>query len=74
MRKNATNSIAPALINVQFLSAAEGSMLPKLVIARIPITDAIKPTMAIIIGKAMYSKRRVAMLAPITMAAIMEPQ
>ena len=74
MRKNATNSIAPALMNVQFLSAAEGSILPNMVIARIPMTEAIRPTIAIIIGNAMYSKRKVAILAPITIAAIMDPQ
>ena len=73
-RKNATNNIAPALMNVQFLSAAEGSILPNVVIARIPITEAIRLTIAIIIGNAMYSKRKVAALAPITMAAIIEPQ
>ena len=66
--------MAPALIKVQLRSAAEGSMLPKALMARIPRTDATRPTIAIRIGKAMYSNFMLAIPAPRAMVAIMEPQ
>ena len=66
--------MAPALINVQLRSASEGSMLPKAVMARIPNTEDTKPTIATRMGNAIYSNCIVAMPAPITMVAIMEPQ
>ena len=74
IRKKATNNMEPALIKVQLRNAAEGSMPPKAVMARIPRTDATRPIIAIRIGKAMYSNCMVAIPAPIAMVAIMEPQ
>ncbi len=74
IRKKETNNIAPALIKVTLRSASEGFMFPKELIARIPITDAIKPTIATRSGRAMYSKLIVAIPAPRAIVAIMEPQ
>ena len=73
MMKNATNSIAPALTKVQLRSAAAGSMFSKVSIARMPMIDAISPTMATMIGSAIYSNFMAAMPAPIAIVAIIEP-
>ena len=68
------NSMTAAEMNVELRSASAGSMEDNARIERMPTMEAMSPIMAMMTGRAMYSKVCVIMPAPMAMVAIMEPQ